>query len=151
MVKFNISEEMIHVTPFTVYMEYILLNYNNFLENKLKEENITTKEFLYMYDIFLFKNVSQKELADLMYVSEANITKIVKKLEQKGYVERRKDESNKSRNIVTLTKKGDLMVLQLVKLTTEWETKVLDWYDSDKFDEFKEILYKISENSVDVR
>ena len=130
MVEFNVSEEIKYVTPFTMYMEYILLNYNNFLGNHLKKENITTREFLYLFNIFYNKNISQKELAELMYVSEANIAKIVKKLVEKGYVSRRKDDDNKSRNLLTLTKEGISIVLQLVKITIEWETKVSGNYDS---------------------
>jgi hypothetical protein len=52
MVKFNLEEELKYFTPFTVYMEYILLHYNNFLKTHLKNKNITPKEFLYLYNIF---------------------------------------------------------------------------------------------------
>ena len=90
--------------PFTMYMEYILLNYNHFLKKHLKDKNITTKEFLYLFNLNFNKNISQKELAELMYVSEANIAKMIKKLESKGFVERRRDENNKSRNVLSLTK-----------------------------------------------
>ena len=150
MVKFNISEELKYGVPFTIYMEYILLNYNNFLGKHLKNENITTREFLYLFNIFSNKNISQKQLAELMYVSEANITKIVKKLIEKGYVSRRKDDNNKSRNLLALTKKGMDIVLQMLKLTMEWESKVSDNYDSGSIVEFKDILYDLSEKSVDI-
>lgn len=150
MVKFNISEELKYGAPFTIYMEYILLNYNNFLGKHLINENITTREFLYLFNIFSNKNISQKQLAELMYVSEANITKIVKKLIEKGYVSRRKDDNNKSRNLLALTKKGMDIVLQMLKLTMEWESKVSDNYDSGSIVEFKDILYDISEKSVDI-
>ena len=96
MVKFNLEEELKYFTPFTVYMEYILLHYNNFLKTHLKNKNISTKEFLYLYNIFYPKQVSQKELAERMFVSEANITKIIKKLEKKGYVERKKMKTTKA-------------------------------------------------------
>lgn len=149
MVKFQLSDEIKYFTPFTMYMEYILLNYNNFLKNHLKEEKLTTKEFLYLFNIFYNKNISQKELADLMFVSEANIAKMIKKLDKRGYVARRKDENNKSRNILFLTQKGELTVYQFVKLTIQWETKVSKMHDIDDMDDFKNILYEISENSVD--
>ncbi len=79
MVKFNLDEYK-YFTPLTAYMEFILLNYNNFLKNHLKNSDISNREFLYLFNIFYNKEISQKDLADLMYVSEANVTKIVKKL-----------------------------------------------------------------------
>lgn len=151
MVEFKLSDELKYFTPFTMYMEYILLNYNNFLKEHLKEEKLTTKEFLYLFNIFCNKRISQKELADLMYVSEANIAKMIKKLDKRGYVNRRKDEKNKSRNILCLTQKGELTVYQFVKLTIQWETKVSKTQDIYTMDEFKDFLYELSENSVDVK
>lgn len=150
MVKFNIDDELKYFTPLTVYMEYILLNYNNFLKNHLKDSDISTRDFLYLINIFFNKGISQKDLADLMYVSEANITKIVKKLEKKGYVVKNKDEKNKSRNLLFLSKKGELIVYQLVKLSIEWETKLTEAYDVDKRDDIKDLFYELSENSVDI-
>lgn len=150
MVKFNIDDELKYFTPLTVYMEYILLNYNNFLKNHLKDSDISTRDFLYLINIFFNKGISQKDLADLMYVSEANITKIVKKLEKKGYVVKNKDEKNKSRNLLFLSKKGELIVYQLVKLSIEWETKLTEAYDVDKRDDIKDLFYEFSENSVDI-
>lgn len=58
MVKFQLPDEIKYFTPFTMYMEYILLNYNNFLKNHLEKEEITTKEFLYLFNIFYNKKIS---------------------------------------------------------------------------------------------
>ncbi|MBR0472106.1 MAG: MarR family transcriptional regulator [Methanosphaera sp.] len=151
MVKFNLEEELKYFTPFTMYMEYILLNYNNFLKNHLKNKNITTKEFLYLFNIFYNKNVSQKYLADLMYVSEANVAKMLKKLESKGLVERRRDKNNKSKNVLSLTKDGELTVFSLLKFSIEWETRVSDMIDEEKLVDFKDRLYEISEKSVEIK
>lgn len=150
MVEFNLNEEIKYSTPFTMYMEYILLNYNNFLNDHLKEHNITVREFLYLFNIFYNNKISQKELANLMYVSEANVTKIVKKLEEKGYVLREKDNENKCRNHLSLTKEGVQKVINLVKLTIEWETRISNMYNANEINELKDMLYKISENSVDI-
>ena len=150
MVKFNTKEELKYFAPFTIYMEYILMNYNNFLKDHLKNKDITTKDFLYLFNIFSNKNISQKDLADLMFVSEANITKILKKLEKKGYIERKKDENNKSINIIFLSNEGELLVYQLVKYSIEWETKVSKFFDIKEMENFKDLLYELSENSVDV-
>lgn len=150
MVEFNLTEEIKYSTPFTMYMDYILLNYNNFLNEHLKEDNLTAREFLYLFNISYNNNISQKELANLMYVSEANVTKIVKKLEEKGYISREKDNENKCRNHLSLTKEGVQKVINLVKLTIEWETRISNMYNANEINEFKDMLYKIAENSVDM-
>jgi len=131
-------------------MEYTLLNYNNFLKNNLKHKDISNREFLYLFNIFYQKTISQKELADLMYVSEANIAKMIKKLEKKGYVSRHKDQNNKSRNIICLSKKGIEQINKLIQLTNQWELEVSKINNVQNINDFKDILYAISENSVDL-
>lgn len=150
MVKFHISDELKYFTPFTMYMEYILLNYNNFLKKHLNEEKITATDFLYMFNIFCNNGISQKELADLMYVSEANIAKMVKKLDNYGYINKIKDENNKSRNLLSLTQKGNQIVNQFVQLTHQWETNVVKNQDTN-MDNFKDLLCGFAENTVDLK
>ena len=149
--KFNLSDEVKYFTPFTMYMDYILLNYTNFLKNHLKDENITRRDFLYLYNIFYNKEISQKELADLMYVSEANIAKMIKKFEKYGLVNKKKDESNKSRNMISLTQKGGDTVNQLIKITLQWEKEVANTSYLNDMCMFKDLLYELSGKSVDIK
>jgi len=150
MAKFQIADEVKYLTPFTMYMEFILLNYNNFLKKHLKDEKITTKDFLYLFNIFYNKEISQKELADLMYVSEPNIAKMIKKLDSYGLIIKRKDNQNKNRNRLSLSSNGEKLVYHLINVTIQWETKVAKEYNIENMDEFKDLLCEISENSVDV-
>ena len=100
MVDVNWENDRIVLTPTNLYMEYILLSYNNFLKNKLKDVEITYGELTYIYNIKYFPSISQRELSETLFVSEANVAKMVKKLVNKGLVKKEKDENNKSRNIL---------------------------------------------------
>ena len=70
-----------------------------FTPTNLEDIEITYGELTYIYNIKFFPSISQRELAEILFVSEANVAKMVKKLVKKGIVEKRKDESNKSRNV----------------------------------------------------
>ncbi|AWX31955.1 MarR family winged helix-turn-helix transcriptional regulator [Methanosphaera sp. BMS] len=147
--KYNLDERM-PFTPLTFYMEYILLRYNNYLKNKLTNFDITQGEITFIYNIFYYKSFSQRELANLLFVSEAYVTKMLKKLEKKGYIVRKIDEKNSSKKIVSLSQKGELLVHQILKLTYEWETLFTQTLsDADK-DKFKENLHKITINSMEL-
>lgn len=56
-------------------------NITSILKNNF--ENITPRDFTYLVNIFYNPNISQRELADLLIVSEANVGQIVKRLEKK--------------------------------------------------------------------
>ena len=90
------KNDRILITPINLYMEYLLLSYNDYLLNKLKDVEITHGELTYIYNIKYFSPISQRQLAEKLYVSEANVAKRIKKLVNKGLVKKTKDENNKS-------------------------------------------------------
>lgn len=150
MVNIDWETDRIVFTPTNLYMEYILLSYNNFLKENLDDVQITYGELTYIYNIKFYPGISQRELAETLFVSEANIAKMVKKLVNKGLVEKRKDENNKSRNILFLTDKGEEVFIKINVLTCVWERKITKKLSNDKYFEFKEILYELSKESADL-
>ncbi|WP_407422377.1 MarR family winged helix-turn-helix transcriptional regulator [Methanobrevibacter sp.] len=150
MVNIDWENDRIVFTPTNLYMEYILLSYNNFLKDNLDDVQITYGELTYIYNIKYYPGISQRELAETLFVSEANIAKMVKKLVNKGLVEKRKDENNKSRNILFLTDKGEEVFVKINVLTCGWERKITKKLSNEKYFEFKEILYELTKESVDL-
>lgn len=150
MVNIDWETDRIVFTPTNLYMEYILLSYNNFLKENLDDVQITYGELTYIYNIKFYPGISQRELAETLFVSEANIAKMVKKLVNKGLVEKRKDENNKSRNILFLTDKGEEVFIKINVLTCGWERKITKKLSNDKYFEFKEILYELTKESADL-
>ena len=150
MVKVDWKNDRIVLTPTNLYMEYILLSYNSFLKENLDEVQITYGELTYIYNIKFYPGISQRELAETLFVSEANVTKMVKKLVSKGLVEKRKDENNKSRNILFLTEQGEETFVKINVLTCAWERKITQKLSNEKLFEFKEILYELSKESADL-
>ena len=150
MVKIDWKSDRIVFTPTNLYMEYILLSYNSFLKENLDEVQITYGELTYIYNIKYYPGISQRDLAETLFVSEANVAKMVKKLVGKGLVEKRKDENNKSRNILILTEKGEETFVKINVLTCAWERKITRKLSNEKLFEFKEILYELSKESADM-
>ena len=150
MVDVNWENDRIVLTPTNLYMEYILLSYNNFLKNKLKDVEITYGELTYIYNIKYFPSISQRELSETLFVSEANVAKMVKKLVNKGLVEKKKDENNKSRNILKLTSKGEELFVKINVLTCAWEREITGEMSNDKYFEFKDTLFQLTKKSADL-
>lgn len=150
MVDVNWENDRIVLTPINLYMEYILLSYNDFLKKKLTDIEITHGELTYIYNIKFYPSISQRELSETLFVSEANVAKMVKKLVKKGLVEKKKDESNKSRNILNLTEKGEKLFVKINTLTIAWEREITKNLDNDNFFEFKNILFELTKESANL-
>lgn len=150
MVDAEWQKDRIVLTPSNLYMEYILLSYNNYLKDKLEDIEITYGELTYIYNIKFFPSISQRELAEILFVSEANVAKMVKKLVKKGIVEKRKDKNNKSRNILRLTEKGEELFVKVNLITCGWEREITKNLSNEEFFKFKEQLYDLIKQSTEL-
>jgi len=100
-----------------------------------------------LVNIFYHQNISQRQLAELLYVSEANVAQIIKRLEKNELITRIPDENNKSRKILQLTEKSRLIVFSVIRDIYEGEAKILEEYSKEEIDGFKRMLYEYSEKS----
>ncbi|AMK16143.1 MarR family winged helix-turn-helix transcriptional regulator [Methanobrevibacter olleyae] len=146
MADLNFEDERISFTPIILYMEYINLQYARYLRENFKE--ITSGDSTYLINIFYHQNISQRELADLLFVSESNVAQIIKKLENKGFIERLVDENNKCRKNLRLTNIGKLTVFSLIKVIYEGESKLNESYSQEEIELFKKMLYDYSNLAI---
>lgn len=145
MSNLNFEEEKIYFTPIVLYTDYINLQFNKYLKENFK--NITPRDFTYLSNIFYHQNVSQRQLAELLYVSESNVAQIVKRLENNGLIFRTCDANNKSKKVLNLTEKGKLIVFSVLKDIYEWEASFFDKYGDVDIEKFKRIMYEYSQKS----
>lgn len=142
----NFDDERINFTPLILYIDYIHLLQDDYY--KKNYENITPRDVTYLMNIFYHQNCSQKDLAQLLFVSESNVTQIIKRLEKNEFVIRKPDASNKSRKIINLTQKGKSLVFSLLKDMYEWEGEFFKDYSDEDVQKFKSMLYEYSQKTI---
>ncbi len=130
MADFDFGNENNSFIPIVLYIDYINAEYNKFLKTYFND--ITPRDFTYLVNIFYHPNISQRELADLLVVSEANVGQIIKRLEKNNLIYRDYDEENKSRRIINLTDEGKSAVFSLLGIAYKWEAKFFENYDEDE-------------------
>lgn len=147
MSNLNFDDERILITPMLLYMDYVNLRFTKFLKENFKE--ITTTDFTYLVNIMYHQNISQKELSELLFVSESSVAQIIKKLEKKDFIYREVSDENKSKKVLNLTEKGKLTVFSILKVVFEWEGKFEKNYSSDEINLVKKVLYDYADKSID--
>lgn len=93
MADLNFEDDRINFTPLILYIDYIHLLQDDYY--KRNYPTITPRDVTYLMNIFYHQNCSQKDLADLLFVSEANVAQIIKRLEKNQYITRTPDLNNK--------------------------------------------------------
>lgn len=147
MVSLNFDDNRLKRTPFFYFINYINVLHDNFLKENFKD--ITPRDFTYLSNIFYHENISQKELANLLYVSEANVAQIIKRLEKSGHVKREFLKDDHGKKSLNLTDKGESIFNLLLNMIYEGETEIFkDYCDEDKI-KFKEMLYVFCEGAAE--
>lgn len=141
----NLKNEAMFV-PIIFYIDYINIEYNKYLNKQFK--GLTPRDFTYLLNIYYHQNCSQKELADLLIVSQANAGQIIRRLEKNNLVVRDYAEDNKSKRVINLTDDGLSLVLSLLYVAQKWETKFFEKYDAEDKKKFKEMISDYYQTSI---
>ena len=88
-------------------------------------------------------------MSELLFVSEANVAQIIKRLEKNEFIKRTQDTENKSRKIINLTEKGKLTIFSLLKEMYEWEGEFFKDYPLEDVEKLKRMLYDYSQKAID--
>lgn len=143
----NFDDERLEITPYFYFINYINVLHDNFLKENFKE--ITPRDFTYLSNIFYNPQISQKELAELLFVSESNVAQIIKRLEKSGHVKREVLKDNKGKKVLSLTEKGENVFNTLLDLICEGEEHYFKDYSTEDKKKFKEMLYLFCEKSAE--
>lgn len=147
MANLNFDNKRMKSTPFFYFINYINVLHDNFLKENFK--NITPRDFTYLSNIFYHENISQKELAELLYVSEANVAQIIKRLEKNGYIKREFLKNNNGKKSLSLTENGNQVFKALLNIIYESESEIFKGYSDEDKNRFKEMLYVFCEGAAE--
>lgn len=110
-------------SPFIAWIHNISLNQQKYMKNKFSELDLGHDV---RYIMFIYDNpgCSQDDLVNMFGQSKGNIAKVLKKLEDMGFVERQINPENRRKYILNVTSKGSDLVPQYRKISKSWEREV---------------------------
>lgn len=125
------------------YVEELVSNYGQYINDKMKNEEISRAELPFLLRIRYKDNTTQKELVELFNVSEGHTAKILRKFEDKQYISRYENPENHRIKIVKITDKGIEKTDEYINDIKEWEEKVTQDLTEDELIQLKNLLYKL--------
>lgn len=134
-------EENIPTVPF---ISILYREHAKFLNDKLKDENLSFGLYPLLIQIYYHEGIIQEELAQRLYLNESTITRNLKKLEDKGFIKRIADKRTKR---IEITQKGVKTAKRVMDYDEEWDDKIKEIIGID-YDNFKNNLRKISEELI---
>lgn len=106
--------------------------------------DLTYTQYITMMILWDIKKANVKELGERLYLDSGTLTPLLKKLESKGYIERKRSESDERNLIVSITDKG--MDLREQALSVPADMRKCVCLPAEEAKELYDLLYKILDN-----
>ena len=87
--------------------------------------------------------VSQREVSARVGIDASDVVDLVDRLEQAGFVRRRRDERDRRRNVLELTTSGRRAIERFQKVATDVDEIVLRDLDDDERSMLRDLLQKV--------
>ena len=128
--------------PTVPYISIIYREHAKFLNEKVKDENLSFGLFPLLIKIYKNEGIIQEQLAQSFHLNESTITRNLKKLEEKGFITRVQDKRSKR---IEITKKGEKTAKKVMDYDEEWDKKIKEIIGDEEYINFKNTLRTISE------
>lgn len=116
-------EGIIDSSPFIAWIHNMSKNQMKYLNSKISELDLG-HEMRFIIMIYDNPNISQDDLVNISGQSKASIAKSLKKLEEKGFIERKVNPENRRKYMLKTTSKGGELVPKIRKISKDWEKEV---------------------------
>ena len=116
-----------------------------YINDNVKEEELSFGLHPLLIKIYRNEGISQEELAEALHLNESTIARNLKKLEDKGFIERINDKRKK---IIKITPKGGKIAQKVMDLDEMWDKKLKSNLTDEEYDNLLKTLRKISEELI---
>ncbi|MFB6499678.1 MarR family winged helix-turn-helix transcriptional regulator [Bacillus haynesii] len=113
---------------------------------EFKEHDLTKGQYLYLVRICENPGIIQEKLAEMIKVDRTTAARAIKKLEMKGFIERRDDEHNKKIKKLFPTEKGN-EVFPFIKRENDHSNRVaLEGFSEEEAEIIFNLLQRVRKN-----
>ena len=113
-----------------------------YLNEKVKKENLSYGLQPMLVTIYKNEGIIQEQLAKYYNLNESTITRNLKKLEEKGLIERIPEKRTK---MIKFTSKGGKIAEKVMDYDEKWDVKIKECLTKEEYDNLKRTLLKICE------
>ena len=114
-----------------------------YLNEKVKDENLSFGLQPILVKIYKENGIIQEQLAKAFHLNESTITRNLKKLEDKGFIEKIPDKRTK---IIITTPKGGEVAKKVMNYDDKWDNKIKENLNEEEYTNFRNTLIKICED-----
>ena len=131
--------------PTSPLVSLIYRKQTSYLNDKLKDVNLSSGLYPLLIKAYKNKAISQEELARELHVNESTVTRNLDKLEKKGLIVKTRDKRKK---IVNVTAEGAKIAQKIMDYDEKWDETIKESLTESEFEDFQKLLIKICEELI---
>ncbi len=112
----------------------------------MEQSNLYRGQGLLLSFLSNHAGLTHSEIADKLNISPAATTKVIKRLEKNGYLERRSDEHDERISRVFLREEGREIIEDIRKSFRRLDNKTFEGFSDKDLDQFRDYLNQILDN-----
>jgi len=133
------------------YISCIYRNFHIYLHHQLEQYNLGSGQFHFLMMLYHKDGVNQETLAETLNIDKATSARAIKKLEEQGYVTRKRDEKDRRNYNIYLTEKAKKLQPTIKTILQQWTEQLLQDITKKEEQYLFTILEKISKNATELR
>ena len=131
--------------PTSPLVSLIYRKQTSYLNDKLKDVNLSSGLYPLLIKAYKNKAISQEELAGKLHVNESTVTRNLDKLEKKGLIVK---TPKKRKKIVNVTAEGAKIAQKIMDYDEKWDETIKESLTEREFEDFQKLLIKICEELI---
>ncbi len=116
---------------------------------RLQSAGVTRIQWIALYYIKINKIISQRELSNLMNVKDSSAGRLIDRLERDGYIERKRNDSDRRVIYIQLTNTGDKLITELMPYGQKFNSDLIKGIDEEDLIVFDKVLKKMLSNVLE--
>ena len=116
-------DEIFDNPPFIAWIHNISKNQLKYINSQIEDLDLG-HDIRFVLMIYDNPGISQDDIVNISGQSKASIAKSLKKLEERGFIERKVNPENRRKYMLKTTSKADEIVPEIRKISKNWEKKV---------------------------
>lgn len=129
--------------PTAPFISIIYREHAKYINDNVKDEDLSFGLHPLLIRIYRNEGINQEQLAKDFHLNESTIARNLKKLEDKGFIERIPDKRKK---IIKVTAKGEKTARKVMDYDKKWDEQLN--LTNEEYDNFIKTLRKISEELI---
>lgn len=134
--------------PFRGIVSIVTRNHFIFMNRELKHLELTEGQVPCLMILSKKPGITQDDLAKMFHIDKGTIARSIRKLAEKGMINKVQDPINRRRYLLSLTKKGEEVIPEIIRADNRWEKILFKGFSEEERTFMVEGMKRLAENSL---